>query len=216
MLTITERLVRIVSCFFEVVHLLLSVIHDALPYTTIRSGECLLSADEKAALEGMRGDHARKSRTSIRDSIVPIPATIEEAAAQGKRLVLVDFENSSQGIAEILFQRQADLSPDVMCCIVSQHRPDFMVANKKTDEKMAGHPSFHWFKCQGGRKEAADELIESIVMRFSATAKIYLVHGGDHRWFEVSEKYGVPHHVVQGGKRHALNEYKLIKEEWKI
>jgi hypothetical protein len=203
MLTAAQRAARAVSCVFEIVFLLLSILHDAIPFVE-KSRGFLLSNTEKAVLRR----HLQRRNS---EGEAPIARHVPEQllAAADKRVLLVDYENSSQGIAKVLLDRRAELSPDVLCCFVSQQRPDFM--------PLPVVDNCIWVGCERGVKEAADHVIASIVADMvSVKSTVYIIHGGDHRWFEVSKKYGVDHHVVQGGKKKATEEYVVVKNKWKI
>jgi hypothetical protein len=220
MLTVAQRAARGVSCLFEIVFIVLSILHDAIPLVD-RSRDFLLSEAERAIL---RAQHQPTDPQRVESDIAqdvprqgskpdpvgtPYEGPEQLIGAGGKRIVLVDYENSSQGVAEVLLNRRGELSRDVLCCFVSQQKPPFMLS--------AVMGNCMWVGTANGVKEAADHVIVAMVASMALKeTSVYIIHGGDHRWYDVSKKYGVEHHVVQGGKKHAVEEYTMVKNMWKL
>lgn len=123
------------------------------------------------------------------------------------RYLLIDFENGCHNLSKHMFLNHHVLNDDVLYCVVSQIRPEFM---KKNSEK------FVWIGEWDGTKQKADKLIIRLMQELHLRQKlVYLLHSGDARW-KLYDGPNFEQYQISPSKEKVLEELKTIKTRWNI
>ena len=139
-----------------------------------------------------------------------IAETLDDAVRAKKRILLIDFENSCQNVTKDLYNRGDSLADDVLVCVISQLRPSFLLENDMR--------KFVWTGVAIGKKETSDLIIEQIIRDFAKRTTLFLLHGGDHRWYTVAQRYKLGAHVAEGNgmKKYAKSSADKVLQKWSL